>query len=113
MTVEQQLEQLEKRNKRLTVGLTMIAVTIAAVVTMAATNIRDVNNSEIGRFEFHRDQRLHGTLQPNNSNTRSFGQIVNMTRTSYLLDTVTGEMWQVEYTTKQRVVEGKVRPMPK
>ena len=36
MTVEQRLDQLEKRNKRLTVGLTMIAVTICAVVTMAA-----------------------------------------------------------------------------
>jgi hypothetical protein len=37
MTVEQRLEQLEKRNKRLTVVLTMMAVTICAVVTMAAT----------------------------------------------------------------------------
>ena len=37
MTVEQRLEQLEKRNKRLTVALTMMAVVICAVVTMAAT----------------------------------------------------------------------------
>jgi hypothetical protein len=36
MTVEQRLEQLEKRNKRLTVGLTMMAVAMCAVVTMAA-----------------------------------------------------------------------------
>jgi len=37
MTVEQRLDQLEKRNKRLTVALTMMAVTICAVVTVAAT----------------------------------------------------------------------------
>ena len=37
MTVEQRLEQLEKRNKRLTVALTMMAVVMCAVVTMAAT----------------------------------------------------------------------------
>ena len=37
MTIEQRLEQLEKRNKRLTVALTMMAVAMAAVVTMAAT----------------------------------------------------------------------------
>ena len=37
MTVEQRLDQLEKRNKRLTVGLTMMAVVVCAVVTMAAT----------------------------------------------------------------------------
>jgi hypothetical protein len=35
----------------------MIAVTIAAVVTMAATNVRDVSNREIKRWEFHRDPR--------------------------------------------------------
>ena len=64
MTVEQRLEQVEQQNqkiqranKRLTVGLTMMAVVVCAVVTMAATNIRDVSNSEIGRFEFHRDIR--------------------------------------------------------
>ena len=37
MTIEQRLEQLAKRNKRLTIALTMMAVTICAVVTMAAT----------------------------------------------------------------------------
>jgi hypothetical protein len=37
MTIEQRLEQLEKRNKRLTVALTMTVVAMAAVVTMAAT----------------------------------------------------------------------------
>ena len=37
LTIEQRLGQLEKRNKRLTVALTMMAVTICAVVTMAAT----------------------------------------------------------------------------
>ncbi len=37
MTIEQRLEQLEKRNKRLMVALTMMAVTICALVTMAAT----------------------------------------------------------------------------
>jgi len=45
MTVEQRLDQLEKRNKRLTVGLTMMAVVVCAVVTMAATG------DKIGRFE--------------------------------------------------------------
>ena len=37
MTMEQRMDQLEKRNKRLTIALTMMAVTICAVVTMAAT----------------------------------------------------------------------------
>jgi len=37
MTIEQRLEQLEKRNKRLTVALTMMGVTMCAVVMMAAT----------------------------------------------------------------------------
>ena len=41
MTVEQRLDQLEKRNKRLTVALTMTVVAMAAVVTMAATGGRD------------------------------------------------------------------------
>ena len=41
MTVEQRLDQLEKRNKRLTVALTMMAVTMCAVVTMAATGLKD------------------------------------------------------------------------
>ena len=44
MTIEQRLEQLEpqnqrieRKNKRLTVALTLMAVAICAVVTMAAT----------------------------------------------------------------------------
>ena len=36
ITIEERLGRLEKRNKRLTVALTMMAVTICAVVTMAA-----------------------------------------------------------------------------
>ncbi len=43
MTIEQRLEQLEKRNKGLTVALTMMAVTICAVVTMAATGLKNAN----------------------------------------------------------------------
>ena len=104
MTVEQQLEQLEKRNKRLTVGLTMIAVTIAAVVTMAATNIRDVNNSEIGRWEFHRDQRVPAVLQHADAVNGKQGKIDRQLRSHYLLDTVTGEMWLIGRALKQRVV---------
>ena len=45
MTVEQRLEQLEKRNKRLTVALTLMAVTMCAVVMMAATG------DKIGKFD--------------------------------------------------------------
>ena len=41
MTMEQRMDQLEKRNKRLTVGLTMMAVVVCAVVTMAATGDKD------------------------------------------------------------------------
>ena len=37
MTIEQRLYQLEKRNKRLTIALTMTVVEMCAVVTMAAT----------------------------------------------------------------------------
>ena len=55
MTVEQRLEQLEKRNKRLTVALTMTAVVICAVVPVAAPTVRDVSNSENGRYAFHMD----------------------------------------------------------
>jgi hypothetical protein len=36
MTVEQRMDQLEKRNKRLTIALTMMAVAMCAMVTMAA-----------------------------------------------------------------------------
>jgi hypothetical protein len=48
MTVEQRLEQVEQQNqkiqrtnKRLTVALTMMAVVVCAVVTMAATGDKD------------------------------------------------------------------------
>ena len=37
MTIEQRLDQLEKRNKRLAVALTMTVVVMAAVVTIAET----------------------------------------------------------------------------
>ena len=46
MTVEQRLEQLEQRNKRMTVALTMMAVTMTAVVTMAATGDQDQEEGE-------------------------------------------------------------------
>ena len=50
MTVEQRLEQVDQRihrtNKRLTVALTMMAVTMAAVVTMAATGDQDQEEGE-------------------------------------------------------------------
>ena len=35
MTIEQRMDQLEKRNKRLTVALTMTVVAMCAVVTKA------------------------------------------------------------------------------
>ena len=41
MTMEQRMDQLEKRNKRLTVALTMTVVAMCAVVTMAATGEKD------------------------------------------------------------------------
>ena len=41
MTVEERLDQLEKRNKRLTAALTLMAVAICAVVTVAATGDKD------------------------------------------------------------------------
>ena len=43
MTMEQRMDQLEKRNKRLTVALTMMSVVVCAVVTMAATGEKDGN----------------------------------------------------------------------
>ena len=53
MTIEQRLEQVEQQNqriqrtnKRLTVALTMMAVTMAAVVTMAATGDQDQEEGE-------------------------------------------------------------------
>ena len=47
MTVEQRLDQLEKRNKRLTVALTMTVVAMAAVVTMAATGEKNGEFNEL------------------------------------------------------------------
>ena len=47
MTVVQRLEQLEKRNKRLTVALTMTVVAMAAVGTVAATGLKKANFDEV------------------------------------------------------------------
>ena len=55
MTVEQRLDQLEKRNKRLTVALTMMAVVVCAVVTMAATG------DKIGDFDAVVARSIHVT----------------------------------------------------
>jgi len=41
MTIERRLGELEKRNKRLTIALTMTVVAMAGVVTMAATGDKD------------------------------------------------------------------------
>ena len=41
MTIEERLDQLEKRNKRLTAVLTLMAVAICAVVTVAAAELKD------------------------------------------------------------------------
>ena len=43
MTIEQRLEQLEQRNKRMTVALTLMVVAMCAVVTMAARGEKDGN----------------------------------------------------------------------
>ena len=40
-TIEERLDQLEKRNRRLTAALAVMAVTICAVVTTAATSEKD------------------------------------------------------------------------
>ena len=40
-TIVERLDQLEKRNKRLTAALTVLAVAMCAVVTMAATGEKD------------------------------------------------------------------------
>ena len=82
MTVEQRMDQLEKRNKRLTVALTMTVVAMAAVVTMAATNIRDISNSENGRWEFFEVDSGAGHA---------------------LLDSATGDLWRIHKTTKKPV----------
>ena len=100
MTIEQRLDQLEKRNKRLTVALTMMAVAMCAVVTMAATNVREASKSKIGRWEFHRDQRQ--TFMAKHVDLRT------ERRSHYLLDTETGKLWQVGLTKKELVVKGKV-----
>ena len=52
MTMEQRMDQLEKRNKRLTIALTMMAVTICAVVTMAATG------EKVSEFDIVTAQRI-------------------------------------------------------
>ena len=81
MTVEQRLDQLEKRNKCLTVALTLTVVAMCAVVTVAATNVRDVSKTEIGRFEFHRE------INPVDSARRHWRH--------YILDSKTGEVWYI------------------
>ena len=78
MTLEERLEQTEKRNKRLMTALTLMAVAVCAVVTLAATNVRDVSNSDNGRWEFHQTA-------------------------SYLLDTKTGDLWRVHKLEKEPV----------
>lgn len=39
--VEQQIQKIQRTNKRLTVALTMVAVVVCAVVTLAATGEKD------------------------------------------------------------------------
>ena len=87
MTLEERLEQTEKRNKRLMTALTLMAVAVCAVVTLAATNVRDVSNSEIGRWDFHSN---HAGGWP-----------------SYLLDSKTGDLWEVKGSTKKGPVKLK------
>ena len=41
MTIEQRVDQLEKQNKRFKLALTVLAVALCGVVTMAATGSRD------------------------------------------------------------------------
>ena len=55
MTIEQRLDQLEKRNKRLMATLTLTVVAMCAVVTVGAPTVRDISNSENGRYAFHMD----------------------------------------------------------
>jgi hypothetical protein len=89
MTIEQRLEQVEQQNqkiqrtnKRLTVALTLMAVVVCAVVTMAATNIRDISNSENGRYEFFEIDSIAGHA---------------------VLDNATGDLWRIDETTKTPV----------
>ena len=86
MTLEERLEQTEKRNKHLMTALTLMAVAVCAVVTLAATNVRDVSNSDNGRWEFH---------QTAASSNASVSQ--------YLLDTKTGDLWRVHKLEKEPV----------
>jgi hypothetical protein len=60
MTIEQRLEQVEQQNqriqrtnKRLTVALTMMAVTMCAVVTMAATGEKRVEFDTVTARSFY------------------------------------------------------------
>ena len=90
MTVEQRLDQLEKRNKRLTVALTMTVVAMAAVVTMAATGKKSGDFATVtARFIWVVSEdgrtlvqlgpdRIHGggsvrTYQPNGMNAVELG----------------------------------------
>ena len=93
MTIEKRLEQLEqqnhrieRKNKRLTAALTLMAVAVCAVVTLAATNVRDVSNSDNGRWEFH--QTAVST---------------NASVSQYSLDTKTGDLWRVHKLEKEPV----------
>ena len=45
-TIEERLDQLERRNKRLTAALAVMAVAMCAVVTVAATGL-----GEVSRFD--------------------------------------------------------------
>ena len=47
MTIEERMDKLEKRNKRLTTALTVMSLAICAMVTMAATD----NELKNGRFD--------------------------------------------------------------
>ena len=47
MTIEERMDNLEKRNKRLTTALTVMSLAICAMVTMAATD----NELKNGRFD--------------------------------------------------------------
>ena len=86
MTLEERLEQTEKRNKRLMTALTLMAVAVSAVVTLAATNVRDVSNSDNGRWEFHQTASSQG-----------------LSVIQYLLDTKTGDLWRVHKLEKEPV----------
>ena len=57
MTVEQRLEQLEKRNKSLTVALTMMAVVMCAVGTMAAR----VGDEQTGTGDAASEMKLYAS----------------------------------------------------